>query len=249
MKILGIIPARLASTRFPEKALADIGGKTMIQRVYEQASKASSLSSILVATDHEKIYHHVLSFGGNVVMTSEKHQSGTDRCLEALDNHLKSSKDKLYDFIINIQGDEPFIQPEQINLLASVLKVETQVATLAKKITDSETLFSSNTPKLIMNEANLALYFSRQTIPFIRGIPKENWLDAHTFFNHVGIYAYRTDVLRAITKFPISSLEKAESLEQLRWLENGISIHVGITDHESIGIDTPEDLDKVKGMF
>ncbi len=244
MKILGIIPARFASTRFPEKALADIGGKSMIQRVYEQALKSKTLSTVIIATDHEKIFNHVKSFSGEVIMTSADHQSGTDRCMEVF-NKL----DEFFDFIINIQGDEPFIQPEQIDLLAETLSSEVQLATLAKKITDYETLFNPNTPKLIWNDSMEALYFSRQTIPYLRGIEKEKWLSMRDFYKHIGIYAYRVDVLEAITQLQPSSLEKAESLEQLRWLENGYKIKVAITEMESYGIDTPEDLEKIKNNF
>ncbi len=244
MKILGIIPARFASTRFPEKALVNIGGKSMVQRVYEQASKAPSLSNVVVATDHPKIFDHVTAFGGQVVMTSEQHQSGTDRCMEVLE---KLGGD--YDFIVNIQGDEPFIQPEQIELLTSVLSKETQLATLAKKITDEETLFNPNTPKLIWNDQQEALYFSRQTIPFLRGIPKEEWLQRHTFYKHIGIYAYRQDILKKITQLKLSSLEQSEALEQLRWLENGYKIKVAVTELETIGIDTPDDLKKIAHLI
>jgi 3-deoxy-manno-octulosonate cytidylyltransferase (CMP-KDO synthetase) len=244
MKILGIIPARFASTRFPEKALVDIGGKSMVQRVYEQASKASSLSKVVVATDHEKIFDHVNAFGGRVVMTSENHQSGTDRCMEAFEK-----MDEHFDFIINIQGDEPFIKPEQIDLLAESLNRETQLATLAKKITDNETLFNPNTPKLIWNENKEAIYFSRQTIPMIRGVAENEWLSHHDFYKHIGIYAYRADVLPVITKLTLSSLEIAEALEQLRWLENGYKIKVAITEFETVGIDTPEDLKKIQHLI
>lgn len=244
MKILGIIPARFASTRFPEKALVDIGGKSMVQRVYEQASKSNILSKVVVATDHKKIFNHVENFGGRVVMTSENHLSGTDRCMEAFQNIGEA-----FDFIINIQGDEPFIKPEQIELLARILTPETQLATLAKKITDNETLFNFNTPKLIWNDKMEALYFSRHTIPYLRGIAQEEWLSKHDFYKHIGIYAYRVDVLKAITKLKPSSLEQAESLEQLRWLENGYKIKVALTEFESIGIDTPEDLLKVNLMI
>jgi 3-deoxy-manno-octulosonate cytidylyltransferase (CMP-KDO synthetase) len=244
MKILGIIPARFASTRFPEKALVDIGGKSMVQRVYEQASQSSSLSKVIVATDHDKIFNHVKNFGGQVVMTSEHHQSGTDRCMEAL-----QKEGGHFDFIINIQGDEPFIKPEQIDLLAGILNNETELATLAKKITDSETLFNTNTPKLIFNNLMEAIYFSRQTIPFLRGITSESWFSKHTFYKHIGIYAYRTNVLEKITKLPLSSLEQAEALEQLRWLENGYKIKIAITEFETIGIDTPEDLKKIEHLI
>ena len=241
MNILGIIPARYASTRFPAKALADINGKSMIQRVYEQALKANSLQKVVVATDHEKIFSHVQSFGGNVVMTAEDHQSGTDRCFEAFQKLNES-----FDFVINIQGDEPFIQPQQINLLAGCLdNKEVELATLIKKISDLETLFNANTPKVIFNKNQEAIYFSRETIPHIRGVKKEDWLLKHSFYKHIGIYAYRTDILEKITSMNPSSLEKSESLEQLRWIENGLKIKVAITEYESQGIDTPEDLEKV----
>lgn len=240
MKILGIVPARYASTRFPAKALADIAGKSMIRRVYEQCQKTSSLSRVIVATDHDLIYGHVKDFGGDVMMTSAEHQSGTDRCYETY-----SALNEPFDFVINIQGDEPFIQPEQIDLLASCLNAaETQLATLVKKITDGETLFNPNIPKVIFNKENLALYFSRQTIPYLRGCAPEEWLLKHQYYKHIGIYAYRTDILKEIASLQPSSLEKAESLEQLRWLENGYSIRVAITEYETQGIDTPEDLEK-----
>lgn len=238
MKILGIIPARYASTRFPAKALADINGKPMIQRVYEQASKAAALSKVVIATDHADIEKICKSFG-NVVMTSESHLSGTDRCAEVVDKIGEH-----FDFVINIQGDEPFIKPEQIELLASVLKPETELATLIKEIKDEETLFSPNTPKVITNTEGEAIYFSRQTIPYLRSFPQQEWLHKHAFYKHIGIYAYRTDILKKITQLKPSKLELAESLEQLRWIENGFKIKVAITEHESIGIDTPEDLEK-----
>ncbi len=244
MKILGIIPARFASTRFPEKALVDIGGKSMVQRVYEQACKAKSLTKVIVATDHAKIANHVMGFGGHVIMTSETHQSGTDRCMEVVDNLGED-----FDFVLNIQGDEPFIKPEQIDLLADNVNFEVQLATLVKKITDTETLFNPNTPKVIWNEAMDAIYFSRYTLPYLRGIEKDAWLSTLDFYKHIGIYAYRTDILKEITKLKPSALEKAESLEQLRWIENGYKIKVVRTEFESIGIDTPEDLLKIQAFL
>lgn len=244
MQILGIIPARYASTRFPAKALVDIGGKSMIQRVYEQASKATKLSQVIVATDDERISDHVLSFGGKVVMTSENHQSGTDRCYEAL---LKTEGN--YDYVINIQGDEPFISPEPIDNLANELNGLIELATLVKVIDSEDLLFNVNVPKAVLNVRREILYFSRQTIPYIRNHEKDQWLENHTFYKHIGIYAYRTDVLAALTKLPVSSLEKAEALEQLRWLENGYSIKAVITSDDSHGVDTPEDLDKVTRKF
>lgn len=241
MNIVGIIPARFASTRFPGKPLIDISGKTMIQRVYEQAKKANSLSEVVVATDDERIAQHVQSFGGNVVMTSENHQSGTDRCFEAIEKFEINA-----DAVINIQGDEPFIQPEQINLVASCFSLkETELATLVKKISTNEELFNPNTPKVLLNSNKEAIYFSRQTIPYIRGKEQNGWLKQHTFYKHIGIYGYRTDVLATITQLQQSSLELAEALEQLRWLENGYKIKVEITDFESVAIDTPDDLQKL----
>ncbi|MFC5409867.1 3-deoxy-manno-octulosonate cytidylyltransferase [Larkinella bovis] len=237
MNILGIIPARYASSRFPAKALAVIDGKTMIQRVMEQSWKAQSLSQVVVATDHEAIASHVRSFGGAVMMTSEHHQSGTDRCFEA----LQAVGGKV-DYVINIQGDEPFIKPEQINLLASVLDGKTELATLVKKIEDPHLLTSPSTPKVVLNARSEALYFSRQTLPYLRERKPEEWLHYHTFYKHIGIYAYRADILAQITQLSPSSLERAEALEQLRWLENGYRIRCVITELDSFGIDTPDDL-------
>lgn len=239
MKILGIIPARYASTRFPAKALADVLGKSMVQRVYEQAKKSATLTQVLVATDDNRIYDHVKGFGGEVVMTAPHHPSGTDRCFEA----LKKSAGNV-DFIINIQGDEPFINPGQIDLLASVLSPETELATLVKKIDSEEVLFNPNSPKVVLNQKGEALYFSRSPIPYLRGVPEKDWLTTGLFYKHIGIYAYRIDILESITRLTTSSLENAEALEQLRWLENGYKIKVAITEHESFGIDTPEDLEK-----
>ncbi|GAB3897947.1 3-deoxy-manno-octulosonate cytidylyltransferase [Larkinella knui] len=242
MNILGIIPARYASSRFPAKALADIGGKTMIQRVVEQSRKAKSLSRVVVATDHEAIAGHVRSFGGDVIMTSENHQSGTDRCFEAM--QIVGGK---MDYVINIQGDEPFIKPEQIDLLASVLDGNAELATLVKKIEDPAVLVNPSTPKVVLNSRQEALYFSRQTLPYLRGWPLEDWLQHHTFYKHIGIYAYRADILARITQLPPSLLEKAEALEQLRWLENGYRIRCVVTELDSYGIDTPEDLERLEG--
>lgn len=245
-RFVGIIPARYASTRFPGKPLVEIGGKRMIQRVYEQVSKA--LSDVYVATDDLRIFDAVLAFGGKVIMTSEQHKSGTDRCYEAL-----SKLDERFDVVINIQGDEPFIQPEQILELQKCFEdSETQIATLAKKISEKdgfESLNNPNHPKVIVNKRNEALYFSRSIIPYRRGAEPKNWLELHSYLKHVGIYAYKADVLRELTQLEQSPLEIAESLEQLRWLENGYRIRVGFTDVETVGIDTPEDLEKVKELF
>lgn len=237
MKILGIIPARYASTRFPAKALADINGKSMVRRVYEQSQQAESLSRVIVATDDERIRSHVAAFGGEVVMTGTHHQSGTDRCQEVLTVVGES-----FDYVVNIQGDEPFIQPRQIDLLASVLDGQTELATLIKAISDDQVLFNPNSPKVVVNEAGEALYFSRQPVPYQRNHPTDEWLRHHTYYKHIGLYAYRTDILAQLTQLPPSRLERAEALEQLRWLENGFRIRVVETDIESYGIDTVEDL-------
>lgn len=237
MKILGIIPARFASTRFPGKPLADIAGKSMVQRVYDQCRKSSNLDDLIVATDDPGILQHVISFGGKAVMTSDKHPSGTDRCNEVANLFPE------FDICINIQGDEPMIDPNQIDLVCGCFSDEDVcLATLVKKITTQAELFNHNTPKITFNKNMEALYFSRNTIPFIRESDERNWLREHTFYKHIGIYGYRTATLSEITKLGISSLEKAESLEQLRWLENGYRIKVAITDKESQAIDTPEDL-------
>jgi 3-deoxy-manno-octulosonate cytidylyltransferase (CMP-KDO synthetase) len=239
MRILGVIPARYASTRFPAKPLVDIAGKSMIERVYHQVKKSKAISDVIVATDDQRIFDHVLSFSGLVCMTSVDHQSGTDRCFEALSLQFKE-----YDYVINVQGDEPFIAPQQIDLLASLLNGETELATLAKKISEPDQLVNPNVVKLVKNKSGDALYFSRSVIPHIRNNPEAEWLGTHTFFKHIGMYAYRSDVLKSITQLPVSALEKAESLEQLRWLENGFRIKVAETDFETIGIDTPQDLSR-----
>ncbi|QCR21788.1 3-deoxy-manno-octulosonate cytidylyltransferase [Pontibacter sp. SGAir0037] len=244
MSILGIIPARYASTRFPGKPLVLINGKSMIQRVYEQAEKSESLAEVIVATDDERIHTHVQNFGGKAIFTAAEHQSGTDRCFEAYQQH-----DRTFTHVINIQGDEPFIKPEQIDLLASCLQnPHTQLATLIKKIASAEELFNPNSPKVILNKAGEAIYFSRHPIPYCRNIPNDIWHRQHQYYKHIGIYAYRTDILEQITQLPPSSLELAESLEQLRWIENGFRIATAVTAFETFGIDTPEDLQKVEGM-
>lgn len=242
MKFIGIIPARYASTRFPGKPLALLGGKPMIQRVYEQVKE--TVDRVCVATDDERIEAAVKAFGGNVVMTSDQHRSGTDRCEEA---YRKVGEP--FDVIINIQGDEPFIHPEQIETIKRCFEDESvDIATLVKPFAadgDFEsTLFNPNSPKVVVNKRMEAMYFSRSIVPYIRGKKYTEWLSAHVFYKHIGMYAYRADVLKEITALPPSSLEIAESLEQLRWLENGYKIKVGITEQETIGIDTPEDLEK-----
>lgn len=239
MKFIAIIPARYASTRFPAKPLAMLGGRPVIQRVYEQVSKA--LDNVVVATDNEQILQTVLSFGGRAVMTREDHKSGTDRCFEAYERVGEGC-----DVVINVQGDEPFIQPEQIRtLMACFDDPQTQIATLVKPFTEAdglEALQNPNSPKVVVSDDGRALYFSRSVIPFLRGVEPEQWLSKHTFYKHIGLYAYRADALREITRLPQSTLEKAESLEQLRWLDNGYVIRVGQTQVETIGIDTPADL-------
>ena len=246
IRFVAIIPARYASTRFPGKPLVNIGGKTMIQRVYDQVSKA--VADVYVATDDQRIYDAVTAFGGKVIMTSDQHRSGTDRCYEVF-----SKLDEYFDVIINVQGDEPFIQPEQITELQKCFDDDdTQLATLAKKITEKdgwEVLNNPNSPKLVVNNKNEALYFSRSVIPFLRGAEQHDWTSRHPYLKHIGIYAYRADVLREITLLEQSQLELAESLEQLRWLENGFRIKVGYTNVESVGIDTPEDLEKIVGLL
>ena len=238
-KILGVIPARYASTRFPGKPLVDIDGKTMIRRVYEQAKKAN-LNHVVVATDDERIANEVKSFGGEFIITSPNHQSGTDRCAEI------AQKISGFDIVINIQGDEPFINPYQISLLCSCFDDKNvKIATLVKAIKNNEELFNNNIPKVVLNSNNEAIYFSRQPIPFIRNAEKENWQTAHQFYKHIGIYGYRTQTLLEITQLSSSKLELAESLEQLRWIENGYPIKTKVTDIETIAIDTPEDLKKI----
>jgi 3-deoxy-manno-octulosonate cytidylyltransferase (CMP-KDO synthetase) len=242
MTFLGIIPARYASTRFPGKPLALIGGKPMIQRVYEQVR--NTLDDVCVATDDERIADAVRSFGGKAVMTPADCKSGTDRCHAAY-----AQLGKAYDVVINIQGDEPFIKPAQINTLRACFTNEVSLATLVKPFVPAdglEALLNSNSPKVVVGADCRALYFSRSVVPYLRGIPQTEWLARHTFYKHIGIYGYRPQTLEYITSLPQSPLELAESLEQLRWLEAGIPIRVGFTDIETIGIDTPEDLVKAE---
>jgi 3-deoxy-manno-octulosonate cytidylyltransferase (CMP-KDO synthetase) len=244
MKTIGIIPARFASSRFPGKPLARLHGKTIIERVYEQASKAKSLDEVIVATDDQRILDHVYSFGGQVQMTSSLHQSGTDRCAEVVVDMEGVG------IVVNIQGDEPFIAPDQIDLVTSSfsLNSEVSISTLAKKIDDIDAVHNPNTVKVTFSRQQKALYFSRSSIPHLRGVPKEDWLQKGTFYKHIGLYAYRADVLKELSQLSPSGYEQMESLEQLRWLQAGYAIHINITDQETIGIDTPEDLEKAKQL-
>ncbi|MBE6265619.1 MAG: 3-deoxy-manno-octulosonate cytidylyltransferase [Prevotella ruminicola] len=240
MKFMAIIPARYASTRYPGKPLAILGGKTVIQRVYEQVK--SVLDDVYVATDDDRIYNTVTDFGGKAVMTRADHKSGTDRIEEAAE---KIGLDA--DVIINVQGDEPFIQPSQIKTLMQLFDApETQIGTLGKPFVSIDAVENPNSPKIVTDNRGFALYFSRSIIPYIRGKERDSWFGEYPFLKHLGIYAYRREVLAEVTKLPMSSLEKAESLEQLRWLQNGYRIRVGLTDIETVGIDTPEDLTRAE---
>lgn len=246
MKFIGVIPARYASTRFPGKPLAMLGGKSVIQRVYEQVS--SVLDCAYVATDDERIRQAVEAFGGKAVMTSPDHKSGTDRIEEAVQKIGGS-----FDVVINVQGDEPFIQRSQLEEIISCFDdAETQIATLGKPFDKAQgfaAVENPNSPKIVVDNCGYALYFSRSVIPFIRGKETAEWMDHYPFLKHLGIYAYRTEVLHEITRLPQSSLELAESLEQLRWLQNGYRIKVGLTDVETVGIDTPEDLERAEAFL
>lgn len=242
MNFTGIIPARYQSTRFPGKPLALLGGKPIVQWVYENAEKA--LDFVYVATDDERIYRAVEDFGGKAVYTLSTHQSGTDRCAEAA---RKISEHTKIDVVVNIQGDEPFIRPGQIESLKACFdSPETEIATLIKPISDASEIFNPNRPKAVINAKQEAMYFSRSPIPYVRDEKSEDWLGRHQFFSHLGMYAYRFDVLQKLTRLPVGILENAESLEQLRWLENGYHIRTAQTIIESVGIDTPDDLENAK---
>lgn len=243
MKFVAIIPARYASTRFPGKPLAVLGGKPVIQRVYEQVS--SVVNEVHVATDDERIRQCVEQFGGHAVMTRSDHKSGTDRIEEAAEKTGTTA-----DVIINVQGDEPFIQPSQIKTLMQLFdNADTQIGTLGKPFDSMEAVLNPNSPKIVTDRQGFALYFSRSAIPFVRGVEQAEWLTRFPYLKHLGIYAYRRDVLRQVTQLPQSPLEQAESLEQLRWLENGYRIRVGLTDTETVGIDTPEDLERAEAFL
>ena len=246
LKFIVVIPARYASTRFPAKPLALLGGKPVIQRVYEQVSGV--VGNVVVATDDERIYSAVESFGGRVVMTSTNHKSGTDRCWEA---YQKQGEE--YDVVINVQGDEPFIAHSQLRAIMACFEDETtDIATLVKPFAKEdgiEALENPNSPKVVLDKQSRAIYFSRSVVPYLRGVEREQWLEKHTYYKHIGMYAFRTEVLKQVTSLEQSPLELAESLEQLRWLENGYKIGVGISDVETVGIDTPEDLQKAEDFL
>lgn len=240
MKFIGIIPARYASTRFPGKPLALLGGKPVIQHVYEKV--AAVLEAAYVATDDERIYDVVKSFGGQVVMTRTDHKSGTDRIEEAIEKIGGE-----WDVVVNVQGDEPFVAKSQLYTICHCFDdPTTQIATLGKPFESMEAVQNPNSPKIVVDNMGFAMYFSRSVIPYVRGKEKSSWLTHYPFLKHLGIYAYRKDVLRQVTQLPQSSLEIAESLEQLRWLQNGFKIKVGTTDVETVGIDTPQDLERAE---
>lgn len=244
MRYVAVIPARYASSRFPGKPLAVLGGMTVIERVYRRVSEV--LSEVYVATDDERIYTAVEAFGGHAVMTATTHRSGTDRIEEAVEKVANEA-----DVIVNVQGDEPFIHPSQIETICQAFDDPTvQIATLGKPFgqspEDMEAIVNPNSPKIAIAKDGSALYFSRSVIPYVRGVEQAEWAQAFPFVKHLGLYAYRRSVLREITRLPMGDLERAESLEQLRWLENGYKVHVGITNHETIGIDTPQDLERAE---
>ncbi|MFN8700153.1 MAG: 3-deoxy-manno-octulosonate cytidylyltransferase [Flavobacteriales bacterium] len=241
MKVIGVIPARYGSTRFPGKPLADIGGTSMIMRVVSQANKCRLFSQVVVATDDARIYDHVTGFGAQAVMTSMGHPSGTDRCLEAVE-----LTDPSAELVVNIQGDEPFVDPTQLETLIMAMHEQgSEIGTLAIRISSAEVLSDFNKVKVVMDAHGRALYFSRFPIPFRKEVPQKQWLIHGDYFKHLGLYAYRTAILRRICELPPSSLERSESLEQLRWLQAGYSIQVALTDIETPAVDTPEDLEKI----
>ena len=244
LKFAGIIPARYASSRFPGKPLVLIGNKTMIQRVYDQASNI--LDEVWVATDDRRIFDAASHFGGKAIMTSANHLSGTDRCAEAI-KKINEETDNKIDIVVNIQGDEPFIKPEQIALLMKCFDDETvELATLVRKVEPGEDIFNPNQPKVILDSKGNAIYFSRAAIPFIRDAEKSDWSKEHVFYKHIGLYAYKSETLKNITSLKRSLLEISESLEQNRWIENGYRIRTAVTTWESISIDTPDDLERAK---
>jgi len=246
MNILGVIPARYGSTRFEGKPLALINGKMMIQRVYEQAKKADKLAEVLVATDDKRIYDAVTGFGGKAVMTSSHHKSGTDRCCEVIEK-----MNGRFGAVINIQGDEPYINPLEINQIADIISENgTSLASLCRPIRECEEMTNRNAVKVVFDKNGKALYFSRYAIPFMRNEADERkWMEKRTYYKHLGIYAYKADVLKEIAALPQSGLEMAESLEQLRWLENGYTVKMGVTEFDSYSVDVPEDILKIESIF
>jgi len=250
MYVTGIIPARYNSSRFQGKPLALIHGVSMIERVYTRAAQAASLNRVIVATDDSRIFEHVLSFGGNVIMTSAECRNGTERCLDAIQNIKKENKIFDCDVVVNIQGDEPFLHPEEIDTLVNCFSdPQVQIATLVRKISSSEDIFSNTVMKVVTDINDYALYFSRSAIPFIRDYDTADWINKYNFLKHIGIYGFRKETLENVTKLPPSALETAESLEQLRWLQNGFRIKTGVAQHDSFSIDTPDDLKKVEKLF
>ncbi len=245
MKVLGVIPARYQSSRFPGKPLVKIGDRSMVQRVYDRVQAASLIDEVIVATDHQEIFEHLTSSDCAVVMTSESHQSGTDRVAEVAQKYSD------FELIINIQGDEPFIHSSQINAIVEpfLRNASTQIVTLARKINEPEALFSPHVVKVLFDAQHNAIYFSRQPLPYLRDIKQAEWLQHHNFYQHIGLYGFKRKTLLEITQLPQSKLEKAESLEQLRWLEHQYPIQIAITDQASYGIDTPEDLERIKRLF
>lgn len=237
MKVLIVIPSRYGSTRFEGKPLVDIAGKSLVRRTYEQALKTNLDAEVVVATDDQRIYDHVSAFG-NCMMTATDHVSGTDRCFEVM-SRINGS----FDVLINLQGDEPFILPSQIELLASEFSEHhTDIATLQKPIKSSEELFNPNIVKVISDGNSKAIYFSRQAIPYYRGLEESTWVDNYPYRRHIGMYAFRTEICSKLSELQPGVLEQTESLEQLRWLENGFTISVKDTDFVSPAIDTPSDL-------
>lgn len=254
--ILGIVPARYASTRFPGKPLIDIQGKSMLRRVVEAAQRATKLDRVVVATDDERIADHVRGFGGEVVMTREDHPSGTDRCWEAAQKVARSEERGVSrtprssllatrSYVLNIQGDEPFLDPAQIDELAGILDGDVELATQMIRVDSAELLHDPGEAKIVLNDRREAIYFSRQAVPFLKNVSPEQWHLHHAYYRHVGMYAYRVDVLEKLCQLPPSPLERAESLEQLRWLEAGYRIQLVETHHDSHCIDAPEDVEKV----
>ena len=252
----GIIPARYASSRFPGKPLADIAGMPMFWHVYQRAARCPELRKVVLATDDQRIAEAAHRLDVPCVMTRPDHESGTDRVYEAAcllgqaegGSHGATLPDDAV--VVNIQGDEPFIRTKQIERLCSCFDSrEVEIATLIKPVTDPDELHNPNRPKVVVNKKMEALLFSRSTIPHIRGSKPEEWLGKTQFFSHIGMYAYRADILQELTLLPIGKLEQAESLEQLRWLENGYHIKTAVTEFETIGIDTPEDLEAAKAMI